>query len=333
VATAQAALKQFEAAPTKINVTTPLKSAPPAGKTLVFLGTNQPQVTLVGQTLATLAGLAHWNYSTVTYDPANPATFTSAVETALTKHANYIAETGTPLTPSLNQKVQAAGAKWVLSSVYPATVAPPVLVATDSYQNDAIMGKTVADFMVADSGGKANAVIEHVPAYPILNGFTTPFMARVKQLCSSCKMTVVNLTIPQLVAGNVPSALVSALRSDPSANYLVFDDGPFADGIQAPLAAAGFAGKVKIIGEAADPAGIAALKSGQQTAWTGFDPKYQGYEMMDSMLRDAEGMPVSQTVEGVQPTQLLTKQNVGSITSWSQPASALTQFKALWHVA
>ena len=96
VATAEAALKQWEAAPTKINITTPLKSAPPAGKTVVFLGTNQPQVTLVGQTMATLAALAHWNYSTVTYDPANPATFTSAVETALTKHANYIAETGTP---------------------------------------------------------------------------------------------------------------------------------------------------------------------------------------------------------------------------------------------
>jgi hypothetical protein len=44
-------------------------------------------------------------------------------------------------------------------------------------------------------------------------------------------------------------------------------------------------------------------------------------------------MPVSQATEGVQPTQLLTKQNVGSITSWSQPTSALTQFEALWHLA
>jgi ribose transport system substrate-binding protein len=194
------------------------------------------------------------------------------------------------------------------------------------------MGRVIADFMVADSGGKANAVIEHVPAYPILNGFTTPFMARVKQLCPSCTTNLVNVTIPDLVAGKVPSTLVSALRANPSANYLVFDDGPFADGIQSAVAAAGFSGKVKIIGEAADQAGIAALKSGQETAWTGFDPQYQAYEMMDSMLRDAEGMPVSQTIEGVQPTQLLTKQTVGSISNWSQPTDALAQFKTLWHV-
>jgi hypothetical protein len=172
-----------------------------------------------------------------------------------------------------------------------------------------------------------------VPAYPILNGFTDAFTARVKQLCSSCGTQMVNVTIPDLVAGRVPSTLVSALRSNSSANYLVFDDGPFADGIQAPLAAAGFAGKVKIIGEAADQAGIAALKTGQQAAWTGFDPSYQSYEMMDSMLRDSEGMPVSQAQEGVQPTQLLTKQTVGSISNWSAPSDAVSQFKTLWHVS
>ena len=31
--------------------------------------------------------MVHWNYSQVSYDPANPATFSAAVDTALTKHA------------------------------------------------------------------------------------------------------------------------------------------------------------------------------------------------------------------------------------------------------
>src|ERR1700739_2027627 len=42
-ATATAALKAYQAPPTKINITTPLKSAPPPGKTVVVLGTPQPQ--------------------------------------------------------------------------------------------------------------------------------------------------------------------------------------------------------------------------------------------------------------------------------------------------
>jgi hypothetical protein len=54
---------------------------------------------------------------------------------------------------------------------------------------------------------------------------------------------------------------------------------------------------------------------------------------MDAMLRDAEGMPIPVAQEGVQPTQLLTKANVGSTSDWNYPADALQQFKALWKVS
>jgi ABC-type sugar transport system substrate-binding protein len=147
-------------------------------------------------------------------------------------------------------------------------------------------------------------------------------------MCPDCKITMANITIPDLVAGKAPSTLVSALRSNPDAKYLVFDDGPFAAGVSSALSAAGL--KPKIIGQAADQTAIAALKSGQQSAWTGFDPVYSTYQMMDGMLRDSEGMPVPQDQEATQPTQLLTKDNVGSITNWSQPTDALAQFKKLW---
>ena len=49
------------------------------------------------------------------------------------------------------------------------------------------MGKIIADYFVSDSGGKGNAVIEHVPAYPILDGFTTGFANEVKAQCPGCK--------------------------------------------------------------------------------------------------------------------------------------------------
>ena len=83
----------------------------------------------------------------------------------------------------------------------------------------------------------------------------------------------------------------------------MFDDGPFADGITSALSAAGLS-KVKVIGEAADQAGIAALKTGQEAAWTGFDPGYQSLEDMDIAFRDAEGMPIPVDQEAQQPTQL-----------------------------
>ncbi len=331
VAKATAGAQKWDSPPTKITVTTPLKAAPSGSKTVVMLSTNNPSNVQLQQSLKSIAALVHWNYSQVSYDPANPATFSSAVDTALSKHANYIAEAGIPLTPALIQKVQQGGAKWVLTSVYPAVVKPPIIVNSNAYANDALMGKIMGDFFVSDSGGKGNAVIEHVPAYPILDGFTNGFQAEVKALCPGCKTTMANITIPDLVAGKTPSTLVSALRSNSGANYLVFDDGPFAAGVGAALSAAGL--HPKIIGEAADQTAIAGLKAGTQTAWTGFDPVYSTYVMMDAMLRDAQSMPISQTEAAVQPTQLLTKQNVGNITNWSEPANALAQFKTLWHVS
>jgi ribose transport system substrate-binding protein len=329
---AQAALEPYKATPTEILITEPLKSAPPKGKTLVMLGTNDPNNQKLQKSLKDLSAQAGWNYATVAYDPANPATFKAAVDTALTKKADYIAEAGIPLTPAVIKTVQDAGAKWVLTSVHPVDVKPPVIVDANAYENDALMGKVLADFFISDSKGKGNIVIEHVPAYPILEGFTDGFQAEVKALCPDCKVKIQNITIPDLTAGKVPSVMVSALRSTPDADYVGFDVGPFAAGIDPALAAAGMTDKVKVIGEAADEAAISALKTGKQTAWTGFDPVYSTYVMMDAMFRDSLGMPIDQKKSGIQTTQILTKDNVGDITSWSEPKDALDQFKKLWQM-
>jgi ribose transport system substrate-binding protein len=330
---AAAALTQYKSLPTSINITTPLTSAPPKGKTIVMLGTNNPSNVIIQQGLAKLAKTAGWNYSLVTYDPANPGTFTQAETTALAKHPQYLVEAGLPLTASQLAMAKNAGAKWILDSVYPVNVTSPVIGQVDSYAQDALMGKIIADYFVSDSGGKGNAVIEHVPSYPILDGFTTGFSNEVKAQCPSCKTSTTNITIPDLVAGKASGELVSALRSNPSANYLVFDDGPFADGITSALSAAGLNGKVKVIGEAADTAGIAALKNGSEAAWTGFDPGYQAYEDMDIAFRDAEGSTIPVTQEALQPTQLLTKDTIGSTTNWSAPTDAQAQFLKLWHLS
>jgi ribose transport system substrate-binding protein len=196
------------------------------------------------------------------------------------------------------------------------------------------MGKVLADFFISDSKGKGNIVMEHVPAYPILGAFTDGFQAEVKALCPGCKVAIQNITIPDLTAGKVPSVMVSALRKSPDTNYIGFDVGPFAAGIDSALAAAGLTSKVKIIGEAADEAALTALKAGKHTAWTGFNPVYSTYVMMDAMFRDSLGMPIDQSKAGIQPTQILTKDNVGPVINaqrqWLEPKDSLDQYKKLW---
>jgi ribose transport system substrate-binding protein len=284
----------------------------------------------IQRTIAQLAHLAHWNYALVSYDPANPATFNGAIGTALTKHANYIVEAGTPVAPAILQQVQHAGAKLAVTAVAPIAVKPPVIVNASA--NDSTQGNLMADYFVSDSKGKGNAVIEHVPGYAILDGFTNAFTARAKALCPGCTTTMANISLPQLASGQLIPTVISALKQHPSANYLVFDDGPFATGITSALAAAGLS-KIKVIGEAVDPTGLAALRTGKEAAWTGYSSPYATLQVADAMFRDAEGLPIAQAQEGVQPTQLLTKANVGSITDWNYPSDALQQFRALWKLS
>ena len=299
-----------------------------------MLGTNDPNNQKLQKSLKNLAAMAKWNYAVVSYDPANPATFNAAIDTAITKKANYIAEAGIPLTAAMIKKAQDAGAKWVLTSVHPVEVKDPIIVDANAYENDEQMGKVLADFFVSDSKGKGNVVIEHVPAYPILDRLHRRLPGRGQGALPGLQGEDPGDHDPDLTAGKVPSVMVSALRSNPDANYVAFDVGPFAAGIDAALASAVLAQKVKVIGEAADEAGIAALKSGKHTAWTGFDPVYSTYVMMDAMFRDSLGMPIDQKASALQTTQILTKDNVGSVgDTWGEPKDALDQFKKLWGIS
>jgi ribose transport system substrate-binding protein len=324
-------MKEFLTAPSQINITTALKSAVPAGKKVIFVGTSEPSNVLCQNAVEQALRAIGWSYSEISYDPANPATLQAAFQTALAKRPNYVVEAGVPTTlipSSTIAQFQQAGVKLAVTASYPSTLTSTIIAGTDGFANDAQMGQELAYYFVADSGGKGDALIEHVPAYSILDAFTGAFTSTVKSLCPNCKYQFVDVTLPQLAAGQTSSLVVSALRRSTGVNYLVFDDGDFADGITSALSAAGLSG-VKVIGQAADTEGLAGLRAGTEAAWTGYSPTYEGYETVDAMIRNAEGMPDAPN-EGVQPTQLLTPSTVGSTTAWDLPGDALSQFLKLW---
>jgi len=331
VATAQAKVKDFLAAPAQINITIPLKSPAPSGKKVIFVGTSEPSNVLCQKAVQQAAQAIGWSYSEISYDPANPATLEAAFTSAIAKHPDYVVEAGVPTTlipSSTIAQFKQAGVKLAVTASYPATLNSTVIAGTDGYANDAQMGQDLAYYFVANSDGKGDALIEHVPAYSILDAFTNAFTSTVKSLCPGCKYQFVNVTLPQLAAGQTSSLVVSALRRNPAVNYLVFDDGDFADGITSALSAAGLT-SVKVIGQAADTEGLAGLRAGTEAAWTGYSPTYEGYATVDAMIRNAEGIPNAPN-EAVQPTQLLTSSTVGSATTWNLPSDALAQFLKLW---
>jgi hypothetical protein len=333
VATATQKLQPYLSAPTKINVTTPVKAPAPSGKFVISLGTSQSQNVQDQQAIHQAASALGWNYAEISYDPANTSTFQAALETAIAKHPNFIQEAGMPaslITASDMQQLRSSGIKFSTQASYPQVINDTIIANPDSIANTTLWGQIVGYYFVSESGGKGNALVVHVPAYTILDGFTQGFGSVVSSLCPGCKVQTLNITLPQLAAGQTNSLVVSALRRNPDVNYLVYDDAPWADGITQALSAAGLAHQVKIIGEGADQDALAALRAGAEAAWTGYSGPYSSFQTMDAFVRAAEAMPLNTTEEDIQPTQLLTPSNVGSITDWNAPTDALQQFVKLW---
>jgi ribose transport system substrate-binding protein len=326
-------LNAFLTAPTTIGQTTPLPSTPPKGKSVVWVGTSEPTNVQLQTAAGAAAKALGWSFSVVDFDPSNPATLDSAFTTALAKHPLGVFESGTPqsqISSSVLSAYAAAGVPIVLSGAYPFTTTKTILGDADSFANDARMADAMADWFVVNSGGSGKAILEHVPGYPILDGFTDTFKSKVATLCSACSVKEVDVTLPEVAAGQTVSVVTSAVRSNPSYKYIFFDDGDFAVGINSALSAAGITGE-KIGGEAIDAEGAAALRSNTQSAWTAFSGFYTAYASVDVLLRWLEKAPGAAN-DDVQPTQLLTPSNIGSTTTWNAPNNALAQFEKLWKV-
>jgi hypothetical protein len=335
----QTALKPYFAKPTSIGNFPMLKKAPPKGRVVVYLGTPEVSNQIVGKAVQRVANLAHWKYYYVSYDPANPATFLQAFNAAIAHRANYVMEAGTPLPTQVVSLATAHHIKIALDAVYPVpSPLGPVIDSSDGYAQDYLMGKLTGEEFIVASHGHGNVVEEAIPQYPILDAFKAGFQTEVRSKCPGCKFAEADVSLTQFAGGQLQSIVVNAVKAHPGYKYLVFDDGPFADGITQALAAQGIAGE-QILGEAGDTVGFQNIQRGTNLAWTGYSVPFDSYEMMDAAFRNSEGMKVP-AADATQPTQMVTKANVNGVIptlnnnlgGWALPANSFTQFKSVWRL-
>jgi len=327
-------IKEYVAKPTSIGTFPSLKTAPPKGKVVVFLGTGEVSNVQVANGVEQAAKAAGWKYFEASYSAANPSSMVAALNIAIAKKANYVMEAGTPLFSAFTSAASAHHIKIAVDAVDPVTIGGPVIDSSGGAAVDSRMGQLTAAEFISNSGGKGVAVEEAVPQYPILTTFARGFKSYVAKWCPKCKIIPSDVSITDLAAGKLASDVISTVKANPSAKYVVFDDGPFADGFSSALSAAGISG-IKIMGEAGDAAGFAALKTGGDLSWTGYSVPFDSWEMMDAAFRNAEGLKVP-GADAYQPTQLATKANAGSIQlipsigGWNYPSNGFAQFKKIW---
>ncbi len=309
-----------------------MKTKPPSGKSIIYIINSIPADTQIGQAMAEAAKATGWSYSAINYDPSNPATVQQAFASALVKRPTVVAIGG--VAPDLFgagtlSNYAKAGIPIIAASTYPVHTTKTLLGTPNSIANPSEAGSLIAKWFISDSKAKGSALLVHVSAFPLLSGFETAFDSEMKSKCAGCSATTVNITAPELAAGQIAPRVVSYLQAHQGIHYVFFDLGNWADGIQSALAAAGLS-HVKVGGQGMDVDGSAGLKQKTEAVWTATSNYYTGYAIMDFAFRHLEGLTT--TGDETSPIQLFTPANIGTVTNWNAPYNALAQFEHLWKV-
>ena len=186
------------------------------------------------------ADILGWNFKTLSYLSSDPATLVSALKQALDFNPVAVSFSGLPraVWDSVVPAYRKAGVKIVTMYLGPTDYDDVVIGQVGGTKDVKEYGQIIGNWVVADSGGKANILLQEVNDFPILKDYVIGFKKAISDNCADCKITELNNTIAQLGGQIVPS-VIAALQKDPDINYVSSVNGPFLSGLPAALQAAG----------------------------------------------------------------------------------------------
>jgi ABC-type sugar transport system substrate-binding protein len=307
-AEATEAIEPYLSPPEEIPLSTPLASKPEGGKTLIVTENPQAVTRKTNDGLEVGAEMLGWTVKRqpIGTGPEDPA---KAFDAALDQKPDAILASGNP-TSTLRAQLDRAKREGV--TVLISDTGEPVgsdgsvhIIGLDDFDQTGLWGKMTADY--AMSQGAEHVLVVDLSLYPILHAYSEAAVDRVEELGG--KATLIDTQITDLVAGKIPANVVSEIQRKPDIDWVLLALGDMATGLDAALKGAGFADQVKIGGESASTANVAALKNGNEDAWTGFAAEIHGMYRIDALARIFNGEELVSEYSEL-PTQLLTPDNI-----------------------
>lgn len=336
LARAQAIVDANTTPPEGIGPTIPLESVPEA-KTVAWLECSLPSCAAIGVGFQRATEVLGWNLEVVSWSTDAAAAFQQAIDLGV----DYVAITGTA--PALIQdQIDAAAAAGIgffscFDTADPGGEANNIW--TQCGDDDAVVatGKLIANQIIVDSGGDANVMMVNIPDFAVLVSEREGSESAYAENCPDCTFNELALTLDQLLAGEVPGAVLSALQSDPEVVYVhqAFDG--LAGGLSATLSEAALLEGRKLVGVDFSGAILQEIVDGTQQFWTANPKEYSAWLMVDGMARHSIGQEnTEERANAVLPTFVVSspEQAEPLIASdgWPGPDGMAEQFAALWGV-
>jgi len=279
---------------------------------------------------------------------ANPSATAACVNQATASNAGAIIIDAIPIVVAANA-VASAQAKHIPILVTDQFPPPPGLpgavhgpLGTDKLAYTPLssprMLAGIADWIVADSKGHANALITELTDSPFTRVLIQQYaLGEFRKYCPGCQSTISqgNIANPQLIG----PATSSALLSHPGINYELPEFDAVVQPAQAGTQQAGFTSKVKAGSTTGLLSGLQLIKSRNfLAADVGEDYPYLGWAVADDVMRIMlHTSPVAETP----PVRLFTSANVGSLSltpageasgAWYGSSAYQAMFTRLWGI-
>jgi ribose transport system substrate-binding protein len=307
VAAARAAVARYSRKPTAFPVDEPLERRP-TGKTFGFLQCNTVACGLYSQLLAPTQSLLGYKLKVVKAG-ASAQELQTAMSAIIESKPDGVILPATDPNQYLNQVKELQAAEIPVAA---SGVVDPQKYGFDvdflGNAPDALVGKLLADWAVAHSGGNGEMAFYNIPELSFSALIKKSYGDELRRLCPSCQSRYVD--IPVAAIGNTaPSLISSDLQAHPSTKTAVFASAESATGLPAALDAAGI--DVSIVGFGPTPAILQYIKQGQWDAAIGVDIPTMVWSQLDALARLSTGQePTVGEKNGLPPIQFVTEANV-----------------------
>jgi len=330
VSAAIAATKAHSATPTDVGIAGPLTKRPASGQKIDFLACALPTCQEQARYFKNAASNLNWTVKVVNFK-LSPEALQAGFETAIADKPSGVVVSGFPSVIYKKQLAQLDKMGVPVVDYATTNQAKDGIIAVAGNDTVNKYGSYEAEWIAADSGGKAKVVMFNTPDYPVQVKLEAALKKRLLQLCPSCTFKHVDVALTDIGPG-LPNKIVSELQREPDTNYLVTGFADLNAGVPAALKNAGL-NKVKLVTAGPGQAAYQDIMDGNLAMASAQPKEEQQWCLVDALARHSVGDQVPANACNL-PSQIMTSQNVTKAwTDWPGVPGWKAAFLKAWKVA
>lgn len=329
IAALQAEIAALEKRPTSIGITEPLENPAPEGKTATFMRCPVPICVELGEQFKEASEAVGWKTNFVNIG-GTPSEIKAAYDKAVADEPDAIVGTGISrelIEPEI-AKMKEKGIPYVVEAT-PDEAGDGITASVYGGSEYVSLGEAVADYVIADSEGSANALFVSTPQYLTTVKESEGFVDRISQTCPECQAS--KLEVPaETIGSTLPSQIVSYLQSHTDIDYVVFAFSDMGLGVPDAVSSAGLAGNVSMVAQGISPATIPMVAQDQLKATLATPSPELMWRMVDVLMRTFNEESLDPSVDSPYPEMWVNSGNLPAKKTFPLVPDYQEQYLELW---